>query len=80
MTWKPALAWTSCQPMTGYRHFRLVMQGGRGSQRWVELEAVLDAGTRIRVAWLDLNDRTQWHSGWRQIPPDDSGTHTEGVP
>ena len=41
MAWRPARAWTSQRPVAGYRHFELIMQGGRGPQRWVELAAVL---------------------------------------
>ena len=62
------------EPCGGYRHFRLVLQGGKGRERWVELEAVLDAHTRQRVAWRELCDSTLWSSGWQQIPveePDD---------
>ena len=74
MGWRPAQAWTSQSPVAGYRHFRLVLQGGKGRERWVELEAVLDAHTRQRVAWRELCDPTLWSSGWQQIPveePDD---------
>jgi len=56
-----------------------VLQGGKGSQRWVELAAVLDAGTRARIAWRDLHDREQWTSGWQRFPPDDDGSLTKGV-
>ena len=79
MAWKPAQAWTSCQAVAGYRHFRLVLQGGKGRQRWVELEAVLDPESRVRIAWRDLNDREQWQSGWQQLPPDDDANLTESV-
>ena len=79
MALKPAKAWTSRQPVAGYRHFRLVLQGGKGSQRWVELAAVLDAGTRARIAWRDLHNREQWTSGWQRFPPDDDGSLTKGV-
>jgi tryptophan-rich hypothetical protein len=72
MGWKPAQAWTSQEAVGGYRHFRMVMQGGRGNERWVELEAVLDASTRRRIAWRDLCDREQWSSGWQQIPPQET--------
>ena len=57
MALKPAKAWTSRQPVAGYRHFRLVLQGGKGSQRWVELAAVLDAGD-IKSAVADLERRS----------------------
>jgi tryptophan-rich hypothetical protein len=79
MAWKPAQAWTSCQAVEGYRHFRLVLQGGKGTQRWVELEAVLDASTRTRIAWRDLNDRERWQSGWQQLPPDDDPNCAESL-
>ena len=49
MGWNPARAWTSQDPVGGYRHFQLVLQGGRGDQRWVELAAVLAPGYRERV-------------------------------
>ena len=63
MGWNPARAWTSQDPMGGYRHFQLGLQGGRGDQRWVELAAVLAPGYRERVLWRDLKDRSpldQW--------------------
>ena len=68
MGWNPARAWTSQDPVGGYRHFQLVLQGGRGDQRWVELEAVLEPGYRERVRWRDLKDRSRWISGWQSIP------------
>jgi tryptophan-rich hypothetical protein len=49
MGWNPARAWTSQAPVGGYRHFQLVLQGGRGDQRWVELAAVLAPEHRERV-------------------------------
>ncbi|MBL6738834.1 MAG: TIGR02450 family Trp-rich protein [Planctomycetaceae bacterium TMED241] len=71
MTWKPALAWTSRHPREGRRHFRLVLQGGRGSGRWVELVSVLTPEVRLRQSFQELQDRTQWQSGWQTIPPDE---------
>ena len=71
MIWKPALAWTSRHPIEGRRHFRVVMQGGRGSGRWVELVSVLTPEVRLRERVQDLQDRMQWQSGWQTIPPDD---------
>ena len=68
MGWKPAQAWTSRTPVAGYRHFRLVLQGGKGQERWVELEAVLNADTRQRVPWRELCDPQLGSSGWQQIP------------
>ena len=71
MVWRPAKAWTSQQPVGGYRHFELILQGGRGDQRWVELAALLDPSLRMRVSWLELKDRNRWSSGWQQIAEDD---------
>ncbi|MGC6483861.1 MAG: TIGR02450 family Trp-rich protein [Synechococcus sp.] len=71
MGWRPAQAWTSKTPVAGYRHFRLVLQGGKGRERWVELEAVLDASIRHRLTWRELRNSPCWSSGWQQIPPAD---------
>ncbi|MEC8442254.1 MAG: TIGR02450 family Trp-rich protein [Cyanobacteriota bacterium] len=71
MVWRPAKAWTSQQPVGGYRHFELILQGGRDDQRWVELAALLDPSLRMRVSWLELKDRNRWSSGWQQIAEDD---------
>ncbi|MGB1622846.1 MAG: TIGR02450 family Trp-rich protein [Synechococcus sp.] len=67
MGWIPAKAWTSEQPVNGYRHFERVMTGGRGPKRWVELAAVLDSTVRLRVLWSELKDRSHWLSGWQPI-------------
>ncbi|MEC8688212.1 MAG: TIGR02450 family Trp-rich protein [Cyanobacteriota bacterium] len=72
MAWHPAQAWTSQAPVAGYRHFSLITQGGRGTERWVELAAVLAPSHRERVLWSDLNDRSLWISGWQSIPQDDA--------
>ena len=72
MPWKPAEAWTSLTPREGRRHFRLVLQGGRGAERWVELVSLLDPQVRLRENWTQLQDKEQWQSGWQPIPPDDS--------
>ena len=72
MVWRPAKAWTSQQPVGGYRHFELILQGGRGDQRWVELAALLAPSQRLRVNWLELKDTNRWSSGWQQIAEDDA--------
>ena len=77
MTWRPANAWTSRRPVDGYRHFQLVMQGGRGAERWVELTPVLAPGRRRRVAWTELNNASLWESGWQQIPESDASAAAE---
>ena len=67
MGWLPANAWTSQQPVHGYRHFERITNGGRGPARWVELAAVLNPQHRERVLWSDLKDPAQWVSGWQPI-------------
>ena len=69
MTWKIAQAWTSVNPQQGFRHFQVMLQGGKGEERWVELEAVLDSKVRRRIAWSELKNRKYWASGWKQLPP-----------
>ncbi len=71
MPWKPAEAWTSLSPREGRRHFRVILQGGRGADRWVELVSLLNPQVRLRERWTRLQDKTQWQSGWQPIPPDD---------
>ena len=72
VSWKPAKAWTSSQSLQGRRHFRLVLHGGRGAERWVELASVIKPEVRLRQRWTQLCDPAQWQSGWRTIPSDDS--------
>tara|TARA_B100001173_G_scaffold92206_1_gene79703 strand:+ start:732 stop:986 length:255 start_codon:yes stop_codon:yes gene_type:complete len=74
MVWRPARTWTSRSPVSGYRHFELITQGGRGDQRWVELAAVLNPSHREMIPWSELNDRNRWTSGWQSIPKDDPGS------
>jgi len=64
-------AWTSTNLREGYRHFRLVLEGGRGQERWVELQALLQRATRLRVSVSELKDRSQWQSGWQPLPPEE---------
>jgi phosphoribosylformimino-5-aminoimidazole carboxamide ribotide isomerase len=65
-------AWTA-QPERahrsgGYRHFALLGQRGRGRERTVELEAVLDPGYRLLVPLVELRDRQAWQPGWQRLP------------
>ena len=71
MSWTVAKAWTSVQPQEGFRHFRLILQGGKGQSRWVELEAVLDSNVRLRIDWSELKNQELWTSGWQQLPPEE---------
>ena len=71
MSWTVAKCWTSVLPQEGYRHFRLILQGGKGHSRWVELEAVLDSNVRLRINWNELLNQEIWTSGWQQLPPEE---------
>ncbi|RPF75580.1 MAG: TIGR02450 family Trp-rich protein, partial [Synechococcus sp. TMED155] len=46
---KLASHWTSSAPQLGCRHFRVVTVGGKGSERWVELEPLLKPSLRLRL-------------------------------
>ena len=67
---KLAQHWTSSVPQQGFRHFRVVGQGGRGAERWVELVAVLDATQRLRLWLRDLRDPALWSSGLLPVVED----------
>ena len=77
MGWRPAKAWTSCSSVSGYRHFYLVTQGGRGGDRWVELAAVLAPFHRERVLWSEMRDRSRWLSGFQQVLESDENPAAE---
>lgn len=69
---KLSAAWT-CQPARaagcgGYRHFAVLGHRGRGRERSVELQAVLDPGFRLLVPQRELRDRSAWLPGWRPLP------------
>lgn len=69
---KLSAAWTA-QPARavgsgGYRHFALLGQRGRGQERTVELQAVLDPGYRLLVPLGELRDRQAWQPGWQPLP------------
>lgn len=71
---KLSAAWTA-QPARaegsgGYRHFALLGQRGRGQERSVELQAVLDPSYRLLVPLGELRDRQAWQPGWQQLPQD----------
>ena len=78
---KLAQHWTSSEPQQGFRHFRVVGQGGRGAERWVELVAVLDATERLRLPLWDLRDPALWSSGLQPVVEDlaiEPALETEG--
>ena len=68
-----ATAWTAQPPLLGqtrgYRHFALVGERGRGAERAVELQAVLERGWRLMVPLRELRNRQLWQPGWQQLPP-----------
>ena len=77
---KLAQHWTSSEPQQGFRHFRVVGQGGRGAERWVEFVAVLDASQRLRLPLRDLRDPALWSSGLQPVVedlPSDPALETE---
>lgn len=53
----------------GYRHFALLGERGKGKDRAVELEAVLEPQFRLVVPLRELGDRQLWQPGWQQLPP-----------
>ena len=78
---KLAQHWTSAEAQLGFRHFRVVGQGGRGTERWVELASVLDPTQRLRLSLRDLRDPLQWSSGLQPVVEDvlsDSDSEAEG--
>ena len=69
---KIPLNWTA-QPAAladtaGFRHFRLLGEQGKGAERSVRLQAVLDADVRLLVPLQQLRDRGLWQPGWQQLP------------
>ena len=78
---KLAQHWTSVEAQLGFRHFRVVGQGGRSPGRWVELVAVLDATQRLRLPLRDLRDPALWSSGLQPVVenlPSEPALETEG--
>ena len=67
---KLAQHWTSSVLQQGFRHFRVVGQGGRGAESWVEVVAVLDATQRLRLPLRDLRDLALWSSGLQPVVED----------
>ena len=78
---KLAQHWTSSEAQLGFRHFRVVGQGGRGPERWVELASVLDPAQRLRLPLEDLRDPLLWRSGLQPVVEDglcEPGSEAEG--
>ncbi|WP_320676784.1 TIGR02450 family Trp-rich protein [Prochlorococcus sp. MIT 1300] len=72
MKWPPNKSWTSTTPRNGFRHFVALNYGGKGRDRWIEMVAVLDAKTTLRVSLKELKLTNKWKSGWLQLPKDES--------
>ena len=70
MRWPPNKAWTSTLLRKGYRHFVAINYGGKGKDRWVNLVAVLDGTSCLRVSWAEMKDSSMWISGWEQLSRD----------
>jgi len=64
---KLAQHWTSVEAQLGFRHFRVVAQGGSGPERWVELAALLDSTQRLRVLVPVLKDPDHWLRGLQPV-------------
>jgi len=64
-------AWTaqpaSLEQSGGYRHFAVLGQRGRGAERQVELQAVLQRSFRLLVPLRELKDRRLWQPGWQPL-------------
>lgn len=74
----------TCQPARaagcgGYRHFALLGQRGRGRERTVELQAVLDPGYRLLVPQRELRDRAAWLPGWQRLPRQEEPSVNFGI-
>ena len=63
--------WTAQPPVLvstrGYRHFSCLGQRGKGTDKALELEAVLNRNFRIVVAVKELRQRCLWQPGWQQL-------------
>ncbi len=70
MRWPPNKAWTSAGKREGYRHFEVKQYGGKKEERWVELYAVNNKDTCIRVLMRELQTK-DWTSGWLQLANDE---------
>ncbi|MCT0208918.1 TIGR02450 family Trp-rich protein [Synechococcus sp. CS-1332] len=64
--WTAQPAWA--ERSGGYRHFAVLGQRGRGRERTVELQAVLEPQVRLLVPLGELRDRDAWQPGWQQLP------------
>ena len=51
----------------GYRHFRVLGEQGKGSNRVFEIEAVLNRAVRLLVPLQQLKDRSLWQPGWQSL-------------
>ena len=72
MKWPPNKAWTSSILRKGFRHFVAINYGGKGLNRWVNLVSVLDGKICFRVSWEEMKDKSQWVSGWEQLPREEA--------
>ena len=79
MKWPPNKAWTSSSLREGFRHFVAINYGGKGKGRWVLLVAVLDGKSRLSIPWVEMNDSSQWQSGWLSLSRDEANPNSVGL-
>ena len=73
----PNPTWTSVRKRMGYRHFQVKCYGGKGTERWVELYPLIRKEILVRVLVSELNDHSEWTSGWLQLKEgEDCGCET----
>ena len=77
MKWPPNKAWTSTSLRQGYRHFVAINYGGRKDDRWINLVAVLDGASRLRVSWDEIQDSSKWIVGWQKLNRADANPSSE---
>tara|TARA_Y100001968_G_C19223756_1_gene651047 strand:- start:66 stop:404 length:339 start_codon:yes stop_codon:yes gene_type:complete len=64
MIWPPVKAWTSLTYINDQKHFVAINYGGELIDRWIILMSVLDSKVVVKVPWSELNDPSNWKSGW----------------
>jgi len=64
MVWPPVKAWTSKVKINDQVCFVAINHGGILLNRWVLLMSVIDSNILVKVPWSELNDSSNWESGW----------------
>ncbi len=71
-TWPPCKAWTSRDPINGFRHFVAINYGGKEKFRWVHMVSVLNGEIRFNILWQEMLNSRKWTIGWLRVPKTDS--------